>query len=175
MFVIFRNNLNGYWDFYHGTNVGAGFTLCPICSSHWTRSAITRDRHSQFPWLQKLIDPLAETWHLAHLHACPSYTRCLHQICSSKYLDWKQWCRIIETPFRISGSIPAARAARRRPYFCCRLLKLPSLVLGLHNSAGRSTSAFSVLREIKSERNLLLIITDAIINNWGYNNICWKF
>jgi len=169
MFVIFRNNLNGFWDFYHGTNVGAGFTLCPICSSHWTLSAITRGKHSRFTWLRKLIDPLAATdlsvLKLAHLHACPSYTRCLHQIRSSKYLDWKQWCRIIEIPFRISRSIPAARAARRRPHFCCRLLRVPSLVLGLHCRADRSTSAFSVLREIKSERNLLLIITDAGINN----------
>ncbi len=24
VFVIFGNNLNGFWDFYHGTNVGAG-------------------------------------------------------------------------------------------------------------------------------------------------------
>jgi hypothetical protein len=22
--MIFRNNLNGFWDFYHGTTVGAG-------------------------------------------------------------------------------------------------------------------------------------------------------
>jgi hypothetical protein len=27
LFVIVRNNLNGYWDFYHGNNVGGcGFT-----------------------------------------------------------------------------------------------------------------------------------------------------
>jgi hypothetical protein len=24
IFVILRNYLNGFWDFYHGTNVGAG-------------------------------------------------------------------------------------------------------------------------------------------------------
>jgi hypothetical protein len=24
IFLIFRNNLNGLWDFYHGTKVGAG-------------------------------------------------------------------------------------------------------------------------------------------------------
>jgi hypothetical protein len=24
VFVIFGKNLNGFWDFYHGTNVGAG-------------------------------------------------------------------------------------------------------------------------------------------------------
>jgi hypothetical protein len=24
MFVIFRNNLNRFWDFYHGTNLGVG-------------------------------------------------------------------------------------------------------------------------------------------------------
>jgi hypothetical protein len=24
MFVMFRNELNGLWDFYHGTNMGAG-------------------------------------------------------------------------------------------------------------------------------------------------------
>jgi hypothetical protein len=24
MFAIFRNNLNEIWDFYHGTNMGAG-------------------------------------------------------------------------------------------------------------------------------------------------------
>jgi len=68
------------------------------------------------------------------------------------------------TPFSISRSVPAARAARRRPQFRCRLLRVPSLDLGLHCPAGRATSAFSVLREKKSERNLLLIITDARIN-----------
>jgi hypothetical protein len=145
--MIFRNNLNGFWDFYQGTNVGAGFTLCPICSSYWTLSAITRRKHSRFTWLLKLIDPLASTdlsaLELAHLHACSSYTWCLHQIRSSKYLHWKQWCRIIEIPFRISRSIPAAHAARRRPHFCCRLLRVRSLVLGLHGRADRSTSAFS--------------------------------
>ncbi len=154
------------WDFYHGTNVGGGFTLCPICSSHWTLRAITRGKHSRFKWLLKLIDPLAATdlsaLKLPHLHACPCYTRCLHQIRSSKYLNWKQWCRIIKIPFRISRCIPAARAVRRRPHLCCRVLRVPNLVLGLHGCADRSTSTFSVLREIKSERNLLLIITDAV-------------
>ncbi len=162
MFVIFRNNLNGFWDFYHGNNDGAGFTLYPICSSHWTLSAITRGRHSQFPWLQKLIDPLAETWHLsalklAHLYACPSYTRCLHQIRSSKLKAMMQNYRNSFQHFQIHPC--CARSAFRRPHFCCRLLKVPGLVLGLHCRAGRLTSAFSVLRK-KNEKNLVSIIAD---------------
>jgi hypothetical protein len=93
----------------------------------------------------------------------------LHQMLASdpfveKY-RLKAMIQNYRTPFSISRSIPAAGAARWRPHFCCRLLRVRSLVLGLHCRARRSTSAFSVLREKKSERNLLLIITDAIINN----------
>ncbi len=31
IFVQFRNNLNGFWDFYHGTNVGADVLTRPRC------------------------------------------------------------------------------------------------------------------------------------------------
>jgi catabolite regulation protein CreA len=32
VFIIFRNNLNEFWYFYHGTNMGAG---SPKALIHW--------------------------------------------------------------------------------------------------------------------------------------------
>jgi hypothetical protein len=105
-------------------------------------------------WLKPDIWALS-SWHIfMHAHLTPD--ACIRL---------KAMMQNYGTPFSMSRSILAARAARRRPQFCCRFLRVPSLVHGLHCPAGRSTSAFSVLREKKSERNLVLIITDAIINN----------
>jgi hypothetical protein len=104
-------------------------------------------------WLKLDIWALS-SWHIFMLaHLIPD--ACIRSVRP----NWKQWCRIIETLFSISRSIPAARAARRRSHFCCRLLKVPGLVLGLHCRAGRLTSAFSVLWK-KNEKNLVSIIAD---------------
>jgi hypothetical protein len=36
IFVIFRNNLNRSWDFYHGANLGADATKPPCENGLWT-------------------------------------------------------------------------------------------------------------------------------------------